>query len=196
MKKITALVVLLTVISTATFASLGPLGENSKFTVFSKSDVKYELVYVSDVPSDVIVTIYDEENRNIVSNTVKEATKFRRTYDFANMAPGKYRVVVKNKEGIGNEEIAHLVKTAKLQTFTTRIPDSKSVKVHVGDFNINAPVYIKIFDTNDRIVYKNAIENNQSFSQVFDLSKLDLDDVLVTIENDGEIKEFSLAMKD
>ncbi len=196
MKKITAFVVLLTVISTATFASLGPLGENSKFTVLSKSDVKYELVYVSDVPGDVIVTIYDQEDRNIVSNTVKEATKFRRTYDFANMAPGNYRVVVKNKEGIGNEEIAHLVKKAKLQTFSTKIPDAQAVKVHVGDFNNKVPVHIKIYDTNNRIVHKEAIENIQSFSKVFDLSKLGLDDVLVTVENDGEMKQFSLALKD
>ena len=189
MKKLTALAVLVTVISSASFAS-GPLGENSKFKVISKADTKYELIYVSTEQSDVRVTIFDEDGRNIESNTVKDVTKFRRTFDFSKLEAGKYSVVVKNSEGTSREEIEHTPNKMRLQTFVTKIPDSKLLKLHVGDFNKAKPVMVKIYDVDDRMVHKDVINNDQAFSKVYNMKKASTGEYRVLIENDGDFKSF------
>ena len=198
MKKLTALVVLLTLVGTASFASSGPLGENSKFTVIEKADTKFELIYVSSEEGDVRVSILDETGRNIESNTVKHATKFRRTFDFSKLEPGKYSIVVKNAEGTSREEVTYLPakNMVKLQTFVAKIPDSKSVKVHVGDFNKDEPVYVRIYNEKDKVIHKDEIIHSTSFSKVYNLKKAKSGEFRVLIENDGEMKSFVYKIED
>ena len=193
MKKLTALAVLLTVIGTASFASSGPLGENSNFKVLTKTDAKYELVYVSSEESDVRVSIYDEEGHNICSSFVKDATKFRRTFDFSKLEPGKYSVVVKNDDGTAREEISYnmAVNKLKLQTFVAKIPDSQSLKLHVGDFAKDKPVFVKIYNEKNRVIHKDEITNDGAFSKVYNLAKAKQGTVTVVVENNGEYKSFT-----
>lgn len=191
MKKLTALVVLLTVIGTTSFASSGPLGENSTFKVVNKADAKYELVYISSDESDVRVTIFDEEGRNIETNTIKDVAKFRRTFDFSQMEHGKYSIVVKNDKGTGREEIAYFEKQMKLKSFVAKIPESRSLKLHVGDFNMDKPVYVKIFDQDKRIIHRDVINKAAAFSRIYRIDKAEAGEVTVEIENDDEFKSFT-----
>jgi len=191
MKKLTALAVLLTVIGTASFASSGPLGENTNFKVLTKSDSKFELVYVSSEESDVRVSIYDEKGNNICSSYVKEATKFRRTFDFSKLDAGKYSVVVKNDDGTAREQISYKINRQVLQTFVAKLPDGNALKVHVGDFAKEKPVYVKIYNEKDRIIHKDQITKDAAFSRVYNLGKAEQGKVTVVVENNGEFKSFT-----
>lgn len=195
MKKLTALAVLLTVIGTASFASSGPLGENSNFKLIAKADSKYELFYVSTEQGNVRVTIYDDQGKNIESKFVKDVSKFRRTFDFSQLEAGNYSVVVTNEDGTAREKIAYKVEAVKLQTIVSRIPDSKSLKLHVGDFESTKPVNVKIYNEKNRVVYKDKITNAKAFSKVYNLNKTKAGDYTVQIENNGVIKSFTHTIK-
>lgn len=195
MKKLTALAVLLTVIGTASFASSGPLGENSNFKLINKADSKYELIYVSTEQSDVRITIYDNRGKNIETNTVKDVTKFRRTFDFSKLEPGKYSIVVKNEDGTAKEEIAYNVEQEQLKTFVSAIPDSKSLKLHVGDFNAEKPVNVKIYNEDNRVIYRDNITNAEAFSKVYNLKNKKAGFYTVQVENNGEIKSFTHSLQ-
>ena len=190
MKKISTLALALIVIVSASFATTNPLGENSKIKIIAKSDVKYELVYVSDHASDVKVDIYNERGVKVSTRLVKDATKFKRTYDFSKLEAGTYKVVVKNTDGVAKEEISHLVKKVRLQSFVTNLPDQKAIKLHVGDFNPDQPVSVRVYDENQNMIYKDKIKNSSSFSRVYKLPKLNSKSVQVVIENDGDVAEF------
>ena len=196
MKKLTLLAVLLTVISAVGFAKATPEdGETSKFKIVAKSDVKFDFIYVADEAGEVCVTIYDAEGNKVSNKTIKDAKSFRRTYDFSKLTPGKYKVVVKNADGTSNEVINYKVKKALLQTFVTKIPDSKSVKVHVGAFNHERPVTVIIYNQNNKLIHTEKIKKKNSFSKVYDLSGTDAKSVNVRVFNDGESKSFSYALK-
>jgi hypothetical protein len=190
MKKITAFAVLIMVISTAAFAASGPLGENAKFKVLTKSDTKYELIYVSAAQSDVRVSIIDEAGRTIETSFVKDAMKFRQIFDFSQLAAGKYSLVVKNNEGSAREAIDHLPYKETLQGFVVKIPNKKALRLHVGDFNKSEPVKVNIYDANDRVIHKDEINHNQAFSKVYNMSKASAGEYRVVIANDGESKSF------
>lgn len=195
MKKLTLLAVLLTVFSAVGFAKATPEdGETSKFKIIAKSDVKFDFIYVAEEAGEVCVTIYNAKGNQVSSKTVKDSKSFRRTYDFSKLTPGKYKVVVRNADGMSNEVINYKVKKAVLQTFVTKIPDSNSVKVHVGAFNPEKPVTVNIYNQDNRLIHTEEIKNKGSFSKVYDLSKADAKSVNVRVVNDGEIKSFSYAL--
>lgn len=195
MKKLTALIVLLTVAGTASFAS-GPLGKNSQFKVIGKADTKYELIYVSTVESDVRVTILNADGRNIESSTAKDVTKFRQTFNFSELEPGKYSIVVRNSEGTAREEVTYSPYKKKLKTFVAKIPDMNALKLHVGDFNTNEPVNVKIYDAKDRLIHRDRIVNEKAFSKVYNLKEASSGEFRVLIENDGEFKSFVREIKE
>lgn len=195
MKRTSIFAVLVMIIGTAAMAATGPLGENSRFKVLAKSDVKYELIYESDKAGDVKVYIYDMKGRNVSSTTVRNVAKFKRVFDFRNLDAGKYKVVVKNYEGIANEEIAHLVKKPKLQAFATVLPGEAAVKVHLGDYNAEKPVYVNIYDQNGKNIHRDKFERTGSFSRIYDLHRTDSQTVTVSIQNDKESKSFTHTIK-
>jgi len=194
MKKLTVLAVLLTVISAATFADERKISETSKFQMVAKSDVKYELSYFSKKKGDVSVIIYNDKGQRMSSTTVKDANLFRRTYDFSKLGPGKYKVVVKNEDGSASQEIEYKIKEDILKVFVGKVPNTKALKLHVGDFHSNKAVNIKIYDQDNNLIYRDAIRNAQSFSRVFNLKNISAKSVSVLIENDGETRNFTHSL--
>jgi uncharacterized protein YxeA len=195
MKKLTILAVLLMVFSAASFAEETKISETTKFKMTAKSDVKYELIYVSDKSGNVLVTIFDESGRKLSSKFVKKAKNFKRTYDFSQLKPGKYTIVVRSESGSANQEIIHQIKEARLKTFVSKIPNSKSLKLHVGDFDPSSPVRVRIYNQNNKLIHSDVISeeinNGQSFSRVYKLADTQLNYVSVSIENNGETKTFT-----
>lgn len=196
MKKLTFLAVLLIVFSAASFAGETKISETTKFQMVAKSDVKYELLYTSEKSGDVRITIYDESGRKLNTQFVKKAKNFKRTYDFSQLKPGKYKIVVRNESGSANQEIIHQLKETRLKTFVSKIPNSKSLKLHVGDFDPSAPVRVRIYDQFNKLIHSEEINNTQSFSRVYNLGATQLNFVSVSIENNGETKTFTHELEE
>ena len=190
MKKLTLLAALLIVFSASSFATEGKPGKAPKFKMIAKTDVKYDLYYSSENSGEVCVIIYDESGKKISSQTMKEVKKFKRTYDFSQLAPGKYKVVVRNDDGSANQQISHLIKEARLKTFVTKLPESNALKLHVGDFDEDQPVTVKIYNENYKLIHSDEIKNAQSFSRVYNLNNIELKSVSVLVENGGEKQTF------
>jgi flagellar hook assembly protein FlgD len=192
MKKLTFLAALLIVISATSFAGERNLGEEPgakpKFKMIAKADMKFDLYYDSETTSAVSVAIFDESGRKVSDKTIKKVKKFRRTYDFSKLKPGKYEVIVKNAEGSSNQHITYVAKQKTLQSFVSKLPDGHSLKLHVGAFNANDPVVVKIYNKNNKLIHREKIENTQSFSRVYNLDGLELKSVSILIQN-GEDRE-------
>ena len=195
MKKLTFLAALLIVISAASFAEDRITGEKPnvkpKFKMVAKSDVKFDLYYESEESGEVCVIIYDENGRKMSDKTIRKVKTFKRTYDFSKLKPGKYKVVVRNETGTANQEIIYQIKKARLQTFVSKLPDSQSLKLHVGDFDTSKPVLVKIYNQNYELIHTDEIKNAKSFSRIYNLNNMQLETVSVLIENSGERKTFT-----
>lgn len=191
MKKLTLLVVLLTVFSASSFATEIPISETSNFKMVAKSDVKYDLYYASEDEGSVKVCILDANGKKLNSCFVRKTKSFKRTYDFSQLKQGEYTIVVTNKDGKATQVIKHKVKAKLLQTFVAKLPDSKSLKLHVGSFNANESVKVRIYNEKSKLIHRDKIENDQSFSRVYNLEDIHANNVRVVIENNGEIQTFT-----
>jgi len=199
MKKLTFLAVLLIVISAASFAGERNLGEEPgakpKFKMVAKADMKFDLYYASETTGAVSVAIFDESGRKVSYKTIKKVKNFKRTYDFSKLAPGKYKVIVKNAEGSANQHITYLAKQKILQSFVSKLPDGHSLKLHVGAFDANVPVVVKIYNKNNKLIHSEKIEKTQSFSRVYNLDGLKLNSVIILIENGGDRELFTHSLR-
>ena len=198
MKKLTFLAALLIVISAASFASERVLsdeaGANPKFKMIAKSDAKFDLYYASETTGAVTVSIYNENGSKVSQKTINKVKKFKRTYDFSKLTPGKYEVVVRNEDGSANQQITYVVEQKKLQTFVSKLPDGK-LKLHVGAFDKTEPVLVKVYNSKNKLIHSEKIENTESFSRVYNLDGLNLNAVSVLIQNGEEREIFTHTFK-
>ena len=191
MKVISSMAVLLTVFSASLFANEKELGNTTKFQVVQKSNVKYDLYYVSDSDSKVSVKIYGEGNKLISVDRIVKQKRFKRTYNFSKMSPGNYRIVIKNSEGSADQHITYKPELSVLKTIITKIPDSQKCKVIVGDFDKSWPVYISVYDEKDRRIHHDKISSETGFIKIYDLSKSKIKNATITVSNNNDIKSRS-----
>jgi len=190
MKKITVFAVLFTVMSTAAFATELRPSESSSFKMVAKSEVKFEFSYSSLKRGDVCVTIYNEKGYLMSSKTVKNAKLFKRIYDFRKLEPGNYTIMVRNDSGTTKQEIKYKVKEVRLKAYVGKLPDNKAIKLHVGNFNNEKAVSVKIYNQDKRLLHTDVISAKGSFSRVYNLKNISAKSVNVMIENDGETISF------
>jgi hypothetical protein len=186
MKKSIILAAYFLCISAASFALDTELGKTSSFKIVPKADKKYDLYYVSESDAPVTISIYDDEGTLITNDKIKNNRSFKRTYNFKNMASGDYKVVVKNEEGRGSQQVFHNPKTSGLQTMISQVPNSKSFKVLVGEFDSAEPVIVKGYNSDNRLIFKDEIQEVQGFSKMYNLSNITGDMVRFTVENGRE----------
>ena len=186
MKKSLILAAYFVCISAASFALDTELGETSSFKIVPKADKKYDLYYVSESDAPVTISIYDDEGILITSDKVKNHRSFKRTYNFTNMASGDYKVVVNNEEGRGSQQVFHNPKTSDLQTMISQVPNTKSFNVLVGEFDTTQPVTVKVYNSDNKLIFKDQITEAQSFNKVYNLTKVQDTSVRFTIENGRE----------
>ena len=186
MKKSILMAALFLLVSVGTFAEDKELGETSSFKIVPKSDVKYDLYYVSESDAPVNISIYDDHGNLISSDKVKNHRSFKKTYNFSELACGNYNVVVDNEEGKASQNVFHNPQQTNMQLILSQIPDTKSFKLHVGAFDNSKPVKVKVYNTDNELLFVDEINQTDSFSKIYNLKDIDADMVRFTVVNSKE----------
>ena len=194
MKKTLLFAALFLLVSVATFAEDNELGETSSFKIVPKANLKYDLYYVSESDAPVTVRIYDEAGRLITNDKIKNHRSFKKTYNFKDLASGNYKVVVNNEEGKASQAVFHNPQKLKMQLIFTQVPNTKSFKLHVGEFNTAKPVKVNVYNADNELLFSEEINETASFSKVYNMNKIDEDMVRFTIINGQEMISHNRAL--
>ena len=103
-------------------------------------------------------------------------------------------MVVRNEDGSANQHITYTAKQKNLQTFVSKLPDG-NLKLHVGAFDKSEPVLVKVYNSNNKLIHSEKIENTGSFSRVYKLDGLNLNAVSVLIQNGEDREIFTHTLK-
>lgn len=199
MKKSLIMAVLLTVISTVSFAITGTtnLSETSKFQIVENNDSRYDLYYVSENIDNVTVRILDANGTLINTDKLAAVKAFKRTYNLKDLPAGNYKIEVKNGEGKGTQDIFHnptIITT--LHTIVGQLPNENKFKVFVGPNDQNKSVEVEIFDNNGNSLIKETIDNVQKgFTKVYDLNNIKSRSVQFRIDNGKDQTSFTRSLK-
>jgi len=134
----------------------------------------YNLRYAADAPGNVTVKIMNEKGTTLLKEKINYEASFDRPYNLQSLPEGTYTVAVE-RDGRIVEEVIHHVKSMPLNNASY---DVAVREIATGRYELlvkkgaYSPVSVKISDGTGNIFFNETIDEDGSFSKVFDLSKI------------------------
>ena len=144
----------------------------------------YQLTYISEGECNIKVEIIDNEGKVLHAERIKHKNSFTKPYSFQNLNLGEYSFKVIDDEGIyltkikRSEEINMVANIVKFD-------DGKAKVIVKGDFM--APVSVLIYDSHDVLVFDDYIDRSNSFSKVYDLSKVRAEELIIDVVSEKKL---------
>jgi hypothetical protein len=116
MKKILSVLVVLISISSVARAGVAPnpwvSSKSSKMGIMKSGDL-VKVFYKNEEVATVKVTIYNQANKIVFSEEVKNHSDFLKPYNLAGLPEGKYRVVMQDEEELREEYVSTIKEHTK-----------------------------------------------------------------------------------
>ena len=196
MKAKLTLLVLLTVLSTATFATEGvkKATRSSNIEVVKKGETIFNLIYKGS-PSLVSVTILNENGEKVFTEKINKLEGFSRPYNFEALPYGTYTFIVEDEFGSMNDDVS-FERAKNLVALPVLIKcNATSLKENGYILTIvnNEPrvATVRIFDAQKKLLYEKEEFISGNFSKLYNLSKVDTSfSIEVEINNQNEVFSF------
>jgi hypothetical protein len=139
----------------------------------------FRVFYKAPGQTNVTVSIYDESNNKVFSESFKESEGFIRPYNFEKLKEGKYTIELKDAAGFQIEKIAYEKKIEEKIARMVKLPGEEKYAILVPT-NGSKSLSVDIYNRYGSSVYSKAYEVNGDFSRLFDLTVLDSFTVVVS----------------
>lgn len=157
--------------------------KSSQIKIKQEASGIYNLRFDADKPGQLTVKINNEKGTTLMKEKIAFDASFERPYNFQGLPDGTYKVIIE-KEGQVTEEVIQHVQNLPLSNTAydvdvNQLAGSKYELVvkKAGEEKVK----VKISNKNGVIFYDGTFTESGSFSQVFDLSKVDTRDVNIEI---------------
>lgn len=165
-----------TFVATASFAVEPPSVKALEKFAYSayapQGQKKIRMAFENGTGEAISVRIYDQSNRLVYSEKLKNIQQMRRDYVFADdLASGVYRVDLRAGEFTGSSTLG--VGTAAYKKFSAYVsPKIMDGAIKVAYDGNSEGVYLSITDANGAVIYSEQTGNQSSFARRYDLSQL------------------------
>jgi len=189
MKKL-LIVVLLAVISTATFATTG----EGNVKVTKDSSAVFKVYYNKPVKAKVFIQIFNEKNEKVFSEVISKGSKgFVRPYNLSELPKGVYTFQVADGDDVSSFEFDFKENKSKESNTTAIVNkiDTERVFLALSNNVKKSNVSIKIYAGTKEVYNVNEVVDGQ-FAQIFNLKDVKLNTVTFKVfEGTQLIKEAS-----
>ena len=144
----------------------------------------YQFTYLSQGECNVLVEVLDKKGNVLHTERIKRKNSFTKPYNFHNLQLGEYSFKITDAEGVyltklKRTEEVHMVASIK------KLGADKAEVIVKGEFM--APVSVNIFDSHDVLVFDDYIDHENSFSKVYDLSKVKADELKIEVVSESKM---------
>jgi hypothetical protein len=139
----------------------------------------FRVFYKAPGQTNVTVSIYDESNNKVFSESFKESEGFIRPYNFENLKEGKYTIELKDAAGFQIEKIAYEKIIEEKIARMVKLPGEEKYAILVPD-NGSKALFVDIYNQHGTSVYSKTHEVKGDFSRLFDLDGLDSFTIVVS----------------
>lgn len=147
-----------------------------------KNGSTFKVFYKAPGQNNVTVSIYDDSNRKVFSETFKESEGFVRPYNFEKLNEGRYTIELRDKAGFQIERIAYEKKTEEKIARMVKLPGEEKYAILVPH-NGSKSLSVNIYNQHGTSVYSNTQNVNGDFSQLFNLDGLESFTIVVSDSN-------------
>jgi hypothetical protein len=162
--------------------------ESANYTIyFDEAIGGFNLIYKTNHIKPVKVYIYNDHNKLIYTDRIKESGILLRPYNFKQLKPGSYtfKIVDKNLVTIHNVFYAPVGFKSNCKVDVVPVADGR-FKLTVSHLAAH-PVKVRIYNDNHSLVFSETIEEPQNFSKIYNLERLSLSGCLFEVSVDNEM---------
>jgi hypothetical protein len=168
LSRITTFAIILTVLSTSSFADVAP----SMKVIPATAGNIFTLHYQAPSAGSVKVSILDKNNNVVFSESINEPGSFTRPYNFSQLEKGEYKIIVEDKSGRQEQIVKYGIKETKSYIKVSEMNREESRFV----LNIGTPVEetvtVRIYDNAKGLVHEEEIQVNGNYGLIYNLSKV------------------------
>lgn len=141
----------------------------------------YRLTYMNQGQSNVQIEVIDAKGKLLHSEQIKQRNSFTKSFGFQNLKLGEFSFKVTDSEGtyvtkINRTDDVHMVASIR------EVEEDKAKVIVRGEFM--GPVYVNIYDGDKVLVFDDFIDQEASFSKVYDLSKVKARELKIEVVTD------------
>ena len=138
----------------------------------------YQLTYLNRGKCSVRVEVFDENGSKLLSEQINQKKSFTKPYSFSNLDFGAYSFKVTDEDG---EYVTKIQRTdaVYMTARIKKIGEEKAKVIVRGEFM--EPISVNIFDKNDVLVYDDIIDSEKSFSKIYDLSRIEVEELRIEV---------------
>lgn len=129
----------------------------------------YQLTYLKKCPCKVKVEVVDQQGVNFLSEVLQSKKSFTKPYNLRNLKTGEYDFKVTDADETFDTKIER-TDEVNMVAGIMKLKDDKAKIIVQGDFM--GPVYVKLYDNRNTVIFDDVIDRERAFSRIYDLSKI------------------------
>jgi len=161
------LALVLSVSSTIAFANLN---ESSMTVVAGENANIFKVIYKSAASTRVKVSIRNNKNEVVFSESFYKMNRFSRPYNFQNLPEGEYTIEVKDNQGIKVEKVNYSLGVVNSLVKVTKLGGQPKYLLSVTNKGMNI-INVSIYNTTGDQLFYNAHIVDGNFAIVYNLVK-------------------------
>ena len=166
------------VLAIAAGTSAGAIAQKQSVRLDPVSKDLYRLTYFHPGKCNVKVEVSNEHGDKLLSEQINQKKSFTKPYSFVNPKFGEYSFKVTDDEGVFVAKIQR-TEVVNLTASIKKLENDKALVIVKG--KCIGPVPVRFTDKNDLLVFDDYIDREASFSKVYDLSKVNADELKIEV---------------
>ena len=132
----------------------------------------FKVYYKAAETANVKVSILNDENQEVFTETIRKVNGFMRPYNFQNLKEGEYTIRIDDGTQSQAEKVVY--QSGKLE----KLIQVRKMKSDEGKYLLTASgqgkeqITVNIYDSADKIIYTELQQINDTFAQVYNLSQV------------------------
>ena len=132
-----------------------------------------KVTYKSNTPGTVSITIMNDKRETIFTESIPNTASFSRPYNLSERRPGKYFIVVQDKEGKTEKEVTFAIKKKVESTVDVIKIANATNKFLLSVENKEADqIQVRILDQDKKVIHEEFLSVNGKFAIVYNLSRI------------------------
>ena len=132
-----------------------------------------KVIYKTNTPGTVTVTIMNDKRETIFTESIPNTASFSRPYNLSELRSGKYSIVVVDKEGKTEKELAYAIKKKVESTIDVIKIANATNKFLLSVENKEADqIQVRILDQDKKVIHEELLSVNGKFAIVYNLSRV------------------------
>lgn len=174
MKKIIAItsIVLFSTVMFAGGAEESPKSSSGIAVMHNSENGLFKVYYKATEAANVKVTILNDENQEVFTETIRKVNGFVRPYNFQNLKEGEYTIRIDDGTQSQAEKVVY--QSGKLEKLiqVRKMTSDEGKYLLTASGQGNEQITVNIYDSTDKIIYTELQQINDTFAQVYNLSKV------------------------